>query len=227
VLWQPLFPGFINVISAALFFTAVYKMLSSEDAQMPILKVFDAAFFLSIAGIINLYLLPFMLLPFVALVLFRQSAWNLWAAAFTGLLLPHLFLAVIMLAVFDNIYYFSMYSTFFSSLDFNLNNFTEYPLHWICFSPVIFLSVFKMLTSLGDKKIIVRKKISLLIWTTVFSFFLLFIVEAPLTLLLLLILFPSGFYIASSLRFLAEKKLFILLTDISLPAVVIFNLFFR
>jgi hypothetical protein len=226
-IWQPLFPGFIHSISAAFFFLAIYNMLSSENSQMPILRVFDAAFLISIAGILNLYLLPFMILPFVALTLFRQSTWNLWAAALTGLLLPHLFLAVIMLAVDDNIVYFSVFSTFFSSLKLSLNNFTEYPLHWICFSPVIFLTVFRMLSSLGDKKIIVRKKIVLFMWTTFLSVIMLFIHNVPITLFLILIFFPLGFYIASSLRFLAVKKLFILLTDLSLPALIIYNLFFR
>ena len=68
-----------------------------------------------------------------------------------------------------------MISEFAHSVDLGVNVFINNPILWICLAPFIIMTVFKILASIKEKKIVIRKKTLILIWWVVLSFGLLFI----------------------------------------------------
>lgn len=175
---------------------------------------------------LNVFFIPFLILPFVALLLFRLFDWRLIASAITGIILPHFFLMSMYFLFHDKTFYPELFTQIFSGFKIGLNNFIAYPVHWISFAPVLLLTALKTFSSLGERKIIVRKKSVFLIWITVFSILLLFFENGSPQILILMIAFPLGYFIATSLLFLHEKRIFIFLTDIAIPAIIVYHVFF-
>ncbi len=224
-LWLRVLPGIAELIPVLLIILAVMPVFSSEGSAQPQLRIFDASFIISIACLFSLTFLPFILVPFVALVLFRQVSWKLWVSALTGICIPQVFLITGLFVFSDNMFYFQKFSDFFNSMNFTVINFTSFPFHWYVFGPVLVFSLFRTINMLGEKKIIVRKKMILLIWLLLISVLLLFFSQVHFKSLILFISILSGFFISGSLQFLYEKRLFALLTDLSVPAIVFSHFF--
>jgi len=141
------------------------------------------------------------------------------------MVIPHMFLISGLFVFSGNEDYFKKFAAFFSSLQFSAVHFTSYPYHWFILGPVMIITLFRTMTFLGEKKIIVRKKMILLVWFLVISMLLLFFRDAPFGNILLLISMIFGFFMTVSMRFLQEKRFFILLTDLSVPALILSRFF--
>jgi len=226
VLWLPDITDVYGIISVGLFYLSIYYIFTAEDSSMPLLRIFDASFLISLSCMLNVFFIPFLILPFVALLLFRLFDWRLIASAITGIILPHFFLMSMYFLFHDKTFYPELFTQIFSGFKIGLNNFIAYPVHWISFAPVLLLTALKTFSSLGERKIIVRKKSVFLIWITVFSILLLFFENGSPQILILMIAFPLGYFIATSLLFLHEKRIFIFLTDIAIPAIIVYHVFF-
>lgn len=224
-LWYPVWPSLYDMLTAGFLFLGIFNMFASEDSKQPLLRAFDASFLISISCILNIYLLPFMLLPFFALFFFRQFTWRLWASSFTGLILPHLFLMSAYFLVFGKTCYALMVEEIFGNAVISADKFTGFPIYWAICTPIIGIAVFRTMSTLGDKKIIVRKKTVLMTWIILFSMILLLFKDVSISLLLMIVSFPSGFFMASSMRRLQEKRLMIFITDVAFLSIVFFHIF--
>jgi hypothetical protein len=221
--WLPIFASFSDIFTGGFIVLGMYNLFHVEHAQNPILSIFNAAFCISLAVVLNLHALPFILLPFIALLLFRQALWNLWAAALAGLIIPQVLVSSVEFLLYDNISWLSMVFGFFADVELGVRHFVDFPIHWISMSPFLIIGLWGFLNRLGDKKIVIRKKSMLVFWMFSLAVILLFVNNAPLDILILFIALPSGFFIASSMKFLSERKLFIFLTDIGIITLIIFN----
>jgi hypothetical protein len=219
--FRPLFPSFNDILSASFILLAVLPVFASEDSNQPLLRIFDTAFLISIACIFDLNMLHFVIIPFVALVLFRQISWKLWVSGLTGLLLPQVFIlsGYYLFNVQEN--YTETFISFFNHYQLSLSAFTIFAIPFAVIAPFMVLALLRTINSLVEKKIVVRKKIVLLMWIFVISVLLLLTKNAPVPAFMFIILMNLGFFMASSLRFLYEKRLFVLLTDLAVPAVIL------
>ncbi len=226
VVWKPVFASFSDIFTTSLLLVSVYNLFRAENSEKDVLRYYDSAFIISVAIIFNIYLFPFIILPVIAQLLFRQINPKIIVSTLTGFLLPHIFLTAFYFAIHNTFPYGKMLSDFFSSIQISFDVFLDYPVHWICFTPILILVLFRALNRLPDKKISIRKKTLLLFWVLVLSVILLALKNVPLDLMLLIIAFPLGFFIADSFYDLFSKRVFRILADIGFVVLVFYNMFF-
>ncbi len=224
-LWYPVIPTFYDLLTAGFLFLGINSIFASENSGQPLIRVFDATFLISISCVLNIYLFPFLLLPFLALFFFRQFSWQFWASALTGIIVPHFFLMSANFFFFEKIFYADFFYNVIDHFQISLDKYTKFPFAWAITSPLFLISTFRIISSLGEKKIIVRKKTVLLLWVIFFALLLFLISDIPVSLLILIIAMPFGYFISFTLRRVQEKRLLIILTDLSVPAILLIHLF--
>jgi hypothetical protein len=226
VVWHPTLISFEDLFTLILLFLGLFRLLSFEESTNPLLQIFDSAFLICLSCIINIFLLPLILLPLITLVHFRNFHLRLWLAAFTGIILPVIFLNSFAYFLSGEITFFALVSDSLRLISIDITHLKTSPYHWIGTGLFIVPAIFRSLSQTREKKIAIRKKTILLIW-----FFLLTIVislfdQAPVDIIIYLIAFSSGFFISSSLKFLYERKLFALLIDLGCIALIVYHSFF-
>ncbi len=225
--WRPGILSYSDIISLMLLLYFIHNLFKSEKDSQPIMRMFDSAFYISTATIIELSLFPYIILLFVCLLVFRQSDWRLWASTFIGLLLPHVFFGPVYYFIFDNVYYLNILSDFFLNLNISYLNYTNNYIFWIGISPFALLAVIRIATTISEKNIIERKKILILFWILFISIFSLFSEKSSVNTSVLLVVSVIGFMLENSVKFLKEKKFFVILTDVGILTIIAFNFFWK
>jgi len=226
VVWHPILVSYLHFFTLALVLFGLFRLLFFDESPNPLLQIFDSAFLISLAVILNIFLIPLILLPFVALIHFRDFNLRTWVAAITGIILPILFLNTADYLLNDQITFFTLISDSLALISTSFIHLKAYPYHWIGAGLVVVPAIIKTLSKTREKKIAIRKQTTLLIWFFILSFSISLFENAPIDIIIYLIAFPAGFFISSSLYFLHEKKLFAILIDLGCIALIVFHSFF-
>jgi len=132
----------------------LFKVAESKE---PILLTFNTSFILGIAALFYLPALLFILLLWIALMVFRVSQWRNYAVSLVGILLPFIF---VFTWYFWNDQTPEAYSLFLSSLEFHLPDTTNYSFSDIGIAIILLLftlvAVTKTSNSLMEKNINIR-----------------------------------------------------------------------
>jgi hypothetical protein len=167
----------------------------------------------------------FIIIPigFIAIKIFSLRAWLL---AFTGFFFPYVCLTVwyfcidkLEIIIKDYLYYFSNLSFINIKID---NSFLFYVL-CIPLCLLIIFSVFKVLTTLINKNISVRRALILITWFVILSVAGLFTNSKNVILHSIIILFPVITFVAQFINSIRKK----IIKEIAFCFIIMFTIFFR
>ena len=184
-----------------------YRLLSTYRSEEAFKSIFDAAFWLCLAGFISISSIFAFPLFFVMLFILRSFYWREWTLALLGFLVPlFMYECLAYLSNFNQWYLFKSSSLFLQSL--RLPSISEY------YMPLILLLFFLLLLSLlqsfsGGFGNTVKKQKSkiILLWYLVFSFFSFFSSGANGSVILITCAFPLSFFIGDYFFNLKQNKI--------------------
>ena len=187
--------SFVLINFLMLFF--LHFLFKVSEAKEPIPLAFNTSFILGIVALLYLPALLFILLLWIALMVFRVSQWRNYAVSLIGFLLPF---------VFAFTWYFwndqtpEAYSLFLSSMEFHLPDAANYSLSdfgiAIILLVFIIIAVMKTSNSLMEKNINIRHILRITMYNLAFAFVLvLFFSESSANSLLISV--PASLLLAS------------------------------
>lgn len=223
IVWHPDIISYSNLITLAFLQFGLFKALSMEESANPQLAIFDSSFIISIACVLNVYLTPYILIPFLALLHFRVFHLRIWTSAFVGIFLPLLIINSLAYFIHGSFSLFTMLAEIFNSIKPGIAHIIQHPIHWAVAGLVMIPAIIRTLSLSSEKKIVIRKKTILLVWFFLFACTLLFLDQAPPDITIYLLAFPAGFFISSSFVFLSEKKLFSFIIDLVCIGLIVLN----
>lgn len=223
IVWHPDIISYSDLITLTFLLFGLFRVLNVEESANPQLAIFDSAFFICLACVLNVYLTPYILIPFLALLHFRVFYLRIWISALAGIFLPLFIVNSLAYVIHGSFSMFSMLAHIFNSIKPGIEHIIQHPFHWAVAGLVMIPAIFRTLSLSSEKKIITRKKTILLVWFFLFACVILFLDQAPPDIIIFLLAFPSGFFISSSFSFLSEKKLFSFLIDLVCIGLIVLN----
>lgn len=173
------------------------SLFKVSEAKETIPLAFNASFILGIAALFSLPVMLFILLLWIALIIFRVNEWRSFVVSFIGLLLPF---------VFTFTWYFwndqtpEAYSLLLASLVFHMPDVANYPIgDWgiaIILLFFILISVVKTSNSLMEKNINIRQILLVTIYHLAIAFAIILFFSGNSTDSLLLMI-PASLLVAS------------------------------
>ena len=146
----------------------ILRLFEEHEAYSTVL---NAGTLISLASMFYFPAIIFLLVIWAAFIIYRLFTWREWFISVLGFIVPYLFLAS---------YYFwndclsaklLMYKNTFGFINFHNFAPSTYIYIVLAFLGLLMLaSIFKLLSTINEKQIRIRKVISLLIWYLIFSF---------------------------------------------------------
>lgn len=185
------------VVVNFLMLLILLSLFKVSEAKETIPLAFNASFILGIAALFSLPVMLFILLLWIALIIFRVNEWRSFVVSFIGLLLPF---------VFTFTWYFwndqtpEAYSLLLASLVFHMPDVANYPIgDWgiaIILLFFILISVVKTSNSLMEKNINIRQILLVTIYHLAIAFAIILFFSGNSTDSLLLMI-PASLLVAS------------------------------
>lgn len=153
------------LISNLFLFFAVNRLLEMYRREDTFSEVFDAGFLIAIAALFYSPCLIFLLLVFIALLLFHPFIWREWLIAIIGFILPFLFLFVYYYLAdtsFED--FLNSISVFGRKKDYFLHYHASMRIYLVITGVILFLSILSELTSGKGIKLKTKKGISFNYW---------------------------------------------------------------
>lgn len=215
---QHLYPA---LISHLFVLTAFDAMLQIDIKDEYLRLVYKTGFYVGIASLFYLPAISLIVLIWMSLFIYRISSWRPWIVPLLGLLTPYLFLFTYYFWMDEASIYLIAYLDYFSGLKLLFSGNDGY--EQVIMTILVFfiaISFIRVMSRLGDKKIMARKKVQVTFYFFMIGFIILFLNNG-------LIIHASTIYIPVSvflaIYFTDLNKIF--WTDLLFSLLVVFIIF--
>jgi len=211
------FFSFLVALSVFLLFVSLWQLTDIIKDEKNLICLFNASLLLGILSLIFPHISIYLLLAYIVLLIFRIYYTRNWIMLLIGFSLPFLYYFSYQFIIND-MFDFSRYLTLSEEKIhsfFTIDNLIKDNYIWITTGFLSFIGFFKTISKAGEAKINVRKSTSVFLWFFVISIVLLFINNFCYYMIILIIAFPVGFFIYTSLYKLLNKKFIQHIIDIS------------
>ena len=160
------------LFSTLLLIIAFHNLLGIYSEEDAFNKVFNAGFFIGLASAFYFPAIFFFIFIWITFVVFRLQNWREWIIAFLGLITPYMFIFAWFFLIDEFMFLLFSYQEYFTSISFfNFQGDSNWGTYLIFAIIIIMMvvAIFRVIASLSEKTILIRKKIWAIMWFTLIA----------------------------------------------------------
>jgi len=160
------------LFSTLLLIVAFHNLLGIYSEEDAFDKVFNSGFFIGLASAFYFPAIFFFLFIWITFVVFRLQNWREWVIAFLGLVTPYMFIFTWFFLNDELLPLLISYQEYFSSISFfNFQLDTSWGtfLVFAILALMTLVAIFRVMASINEKTILIRKKIWAIMWFTIIA----------------------------------------------------------
>ena len=160
------------LFSTLLIIVAFHNLLAIYSEEDAFDKVFNSGFFIGLASAFYFPSIFFFLFIWITFVVFRLQKWREWVIAFFGLITPYMFIFTWFFLNDKLLPLLISYQDYFSSisfLNFRLDTSWGTFLVFAIMALMTLMAIFRVLASVNEKTILIRKKTWAILWFTIIA----------------------------------------------------------
>ncbi len=165
------------LFSTLLLIIAFHNLLGIYSEEDAFDKVFNAGFFIGLASAFYFPAIFFFIFIWITFVVFRLQNWREWIIAFLGLITPYMFIFTWFFLIDEFMFLLYSYQEYFTSISFfnfqGDSNWATY-LIFAIITIMMVVAIFRVIASLNEKTILIRKKIWAIMWFTLIALLIFF-----------------------------------------------------